>query len=96
MTARLQQVEHLYHAALQLDESGFVLTGQALGPAIRSTPPWQLLDRAPYPLESSLPGVFAAGDVRSGSIKRVASAVGEGATAVRMIHQYLASPGTPS
>jgi thioredoxin reductase (NADPH) len=50
-------------------------------------------DRPPLPLETSHPGVFAAGDVRSGSIKRVASAVGEGATAVRMVHQYLALLG---
>jgi thioredoxin reductase (NADPH) len=48
-------------------------------------------DRPPLPLETSRPGVFAAGDVRSGSIKRVASAVGEGAMAVRMIHQHLRS-----
>jgi thioredoxin reductase (NADPH) len=45
-------------------------------------------DRPPLPLETSRPGVFAAGDVRSGSIKRVAAAVGEGAMAVRMIHQH--------
>jgi thioredoxin reductase (NADPH) len=43
------------------------------------------------PLESSMPGVFAAGDVRKGSIKRVASAVGEGATAVRLVHEYMGS-----
>ena len=48
-------------------------------------------DRPPLPLETSRPGVFAAGDVRCGSIKRVASAVGEGAMAVRMIHEYLAA-----
>ena len=47
------------------------------------------LDRDPLPLETSVPGVFAAGDVRDGSIKRVASAVGEGATAVRLVHHYL-------
>ena len=47
-------------------------------------------ERAPLPLETSRPGVFAVGDARSGSIKRVASAVGEGAMAVRLIHQYLA------
>jgi thioredoxin reductase (NADPH) len=51
---------------------------------------WQGLSREPYLLETSLPGVFAAGDVRSGSIKRVASAVGEGSMAVRLVHQYLA------
>ena len=54
---------------------------------------WHRLSREPYPLETSLPGVFAAGDVRSGSIKRVASAVGEGAMAVRFVHQHLADAG---
>jgi thioredoxin reductase (NADPH) len=78
--------------SLQLDESGFVLTGQALGSAIRSTPPWLLLDRDPYPLESSLPGVFAAGDVRADSTKRVGSAVGDGSLAARMVHEWLGSP----
>ncbi len=47
----------------------------------------------PFLLESSLPGVFAAGDVRSGSVKRVASAVGEGSMAVQFVHQYLADTG---
>ena len=51
---------------------------------------WQERSREPYPLETNLPGVFAAGDVRGGSIKRVASAVGEGAMAVTLVHQYLA------
>jgi thioredoxin reductase (NADPH) len=62
---------------LSLDEKGFVLTGPARGTS-----------REPYLLETSLPGVFAVGDVRSGSIKRVASAVGEGSMAVRFVHQY--------
>jgi thioredoxin reductase (NADPH) len=48
------------------------------------------LDRAPYLLESSLPGLFAAGDVRHDSVKRIASAVGEGSMAVRFVHEYLA------
>ena len=52
------------------------------------------LDRAPLFLESSHPGLFVAGDVRQGSIKRVASAVGEGAMAVALIHQYLSSLGS--
>jgi thioredoxin reductase (NADPH) len=47
------------------------------------------LDRAPLPLETSMPGVFAVGDARYRSIKRVASAVGDGATAVRLVHEYL-------
>jgi thioredoxin reductase (NADPH) len=49
------------------------------------------LQREPYPLESSVPGVFAAGDVRHGSVKRVASGVGEGAMAVSLVHRYLAT-----
>ena len=51
---------------------------------------WRERSREPFLLETSVPGVFAAGDARAGSIKRVASAVGEGAMAVRLVHQYLA------
>ncbi len=75
--------------ALAIDEHGFVLTGQDL-PLTHLDPARDGRERAPFPLETSRPGVFAVGDVRSGSIKRVASAVGEGAMAVRLIHQYLA------
>ena len=75
---------------VELDEQGFILTGRALEGSALEEDTWQGLSREPYPLESSLPGVFAAGDVRSGSIKRVASAVGEGSMAVRLVHQYLA------
>jgi NADPH-dependent glutamate synthase beta subunit-like oxidoreductase len=50
---------------------------------------WPRLERPPLPFETSLPGVFAVGDVRHGSIKRVASAVGEGSIAIRLIHEYL-------
>jgi thioredoxin reductase (NADPH) len=60
---------------IPLDEHGFVLTGAPNGPGM---------------LETGRPGIFAAGDVRSGSVKRVASAVGEGAIAVRLVHEYLA------
>jgi thioredoxin reductase (NADPH) len=70
------------------DERGFLVTGREA--AGREDCVAWLLDRDPYPLESSVPGVFVAGDVRRGSIKRVASAVGEGAMAVQLIHQYLA------
>jgi len=68
---------------------GFILTGRDI--ARPGTPPtlWPL-DRAPLPLETSVPGIFAAGDARSHSIKRVASAVGDGATAVRLTYEYLA------
>jgi len=54
------------------------------------------LDRPPYRLETSIPGIFAAGDVRSGSIKRVASGVGEGSMVVAFIHEYLALAATPA
>jgi thioredoxin reductase (NADPH) len=71
-----------------LDENGFVRTGaEAVGNGRAQT--WEALGRAPLLLETSQPGVFAAGDVRSGSVKRVASAVGEGAMAVRLVHEYL-------
>ena len=60
------------------------------GPAARRRPAaWLDLDRAPYHLETSVPGVFVAGDVRAESAKRVASAVGEGAMAVMLVHRYL-------
>jgi thioredoxin reductase (NADPH) len=74
-----------------LDDKGFILTGRDL-PLFAPrevTPPWPL-KRAPQLFESSLPGVFAVGDVRAGSVKRVASAVGEGAIAVSLVHRALA------
>ena len=74
--------------AVARDPQGYLLTGQ-LAAASDLDPPWPL-DRPPMLLETSVPGVFAAGDVRSRSVKRVAAAVGEGATAVRLIHAYLA------
>jgi thioredoxin reductase (NADPH) len=67
------------------DARGFVLTGEAVVRAGR----WHE-ERDPYLLETSLPGVFACGDVRSGPVKRVASAVGEGSMAIAFIHQFLA------
>ena len=79
--------------AVELDERGFVLTGRELDGSALEEDAWQGLSREPYPLETSLPGVFAAGDVRSGSIKRVASAVGEGSMTVRLVHQYLVDTG---
>jgi thioredoxin reductase (NADPH) len=78
-------------AAVRRDRLGFVLTGRDLGGDGGPAPGWPLA-RPPLLLETSLPGVFAAGDVRHGSVKRVASAVGEGAIAVQLIHQYLAEP----
>jgi thioredoxin reductase (NADPH) len=80
-----------YEGWLRRDERGFLVTGQDLldGDASRS---WWPLERAPMPLESSQPGMFVAGDVRHGSVKRVASAVGEGAMAVQLVHRFLATP----
>ncbi len=77
---------------LQLDSKGFVLTDRSLDGAVLDDW-WSDLSRRPYLFETNLPGVFAVGDVRSGSIKRVASAVGEGSMAVRLVHQHLSEPG---
>jgi thioredoxin reductase (NADPH) len=74
--------------AVLRDERGFIPTGPALLRDGRRPAGWPL-DRDPYFLETSLPGVFVAGDVRSDSVKRVASAVGEGAMAVTLVHRYL-------
>jgi thioredoxin reductase (NADPH) len=72
------------------DSRGFVLTGPDLMAAGDGKLPtgWEL-DRPPYHLEASVPGVFVAGDARAESAKRVASAVGEGAMAVMLVHRYL-------
>ncbi|HEV8165738.1 MAG TPA: NAD(P)/FAD-dependent oxidoreductase, partial [Actinomycetota bacterium] len=70
------------------DRAGFVLTGPELLVGGRRPAGWAL-DRDPYYLEGSVPGVFAAGDVRANSVKRVASAVGEGAMAIQLVHRYL-------
>ena len=74
--------------AVRRDQSGFVVTGTDLLPGGRPDEQWPLR-RLPMFLESSLPGVFAAGDVRHGSVKRVASAVGEGSIAIRLVHDHL-------
>jgi len=74
---------------VERDESGFVVTGQEM--LTRKAGPRWPLSRNPYPLETTLPGVFAAGDVRLESMKRVASAVGEGAMSVYLVHRYLAT-----
>ncbi|HEY8228445.1 MAG TPA: FAD-dependent oxidoreductase [Pyrinomonadaceae bacterium] len=71
------------------DEAGFIKTGSDLSKEDLERAKWPLA-RAPYLLETSLPGVFAVGDVRSGNVKRVASAVGEGSIAVSFVHQVLA------
>jgi thioredoxin reductase (NADPH) len=76
---------------LERDQRGFLLTGPDLLVDGRRPPGW-FADRDPWPLEASIPGVFVAGDVRADSVKRVASAVGEGAMAVTLAHRYLGSP----
>jgi len=72
-----------------LDTKGFIKTGRDLTQEDLAAARW-LLDRSPYLLETSLPGVFAVGDVRCGNVKRVASAVGEGSIAVSFVHRALA------
>ena len=69
---------------IETDAKGFVKTGRLVADS-----PYWTAEREPFLLETSRPGVFAAGDVRLGSIKRVASAVGEGAMAVKFVHEYL-------
>ena len=80
------------HGCVELDRRGFVLTGDGLPPTTTDTERWRSAGRAPFLLETSLPGVFAAGDVRAGSAKRVAAAVGEGSMAVSFVHAYIARP----
>jgi thioredoxin reductase (NADPH) len=74
--------------AVQRDRWGFVVTGNDLLRDGTPLPGWPL-ERPPMLFESSVPGVFAVGDVRQGSIKRVAAAVGEGSVAIQLVHQYL-------
>jgi thioredoxin reductase (NADPH) len=69
---------------IETDSKGFVKTGRWV-----SDSPYWTANREPFLLETSRPGIFAAGDVRLGSTKRVASAVGEGAMAVQLVHEYL-------
>ncbi len=73
---------------VERDERGYLLTGRDVRRGGPSRPGWRLT-RPPLLLETSVPGVFAAGDVRHRSIKRVASAVGEGAIAISLLHEYL-------
>ena len=82
------ETEWLADCGVALDAHGFVLTGQASG----ETSP----TRPPASLESSVRGVFAVGDVRSGSVKRVGGAIGEGAAVVALAHQYLATLAEPA
>jgi len=82
--------------SIELDSKGFVVTGPNLTGRVRHRPRQGGPTRDPYLLETSLPGVFAAGDVRSGSVKRVAAAVGEGSMAVRFIGEHLGNGATSS
>jgi thioredoxin reductase (NADPH) len=72
-----------------LDDTGYVVTGPDLGREVCHRSIWTDRKRDPYLLETSLPGVFAAGDTRSGSVKRVAAAVGEGSIAIRFVTAHL-------
>jgi thioredoxin reductase (NADPH) len=80
---------HWLDGCVALDDRGFIKTGPDLLPEDLAAAQWPLA-RPPHLLETSLPGVFAVGDVRAGNIKRVASAVGEGSTAIAFVHRVLA------
>jgi thioredoxin reductase (NADPH) len=82
----------LLRAGLVTDDAGYLRTGAELDPSAGALDAWPL-SRPPLPLETNLPGLFAAGDVRSGSIKRCAAAVGEGSMAVALVHRRLAELG---
>ena len=73
-----------------LDQQGFILTGRDLDPILAGAPRKWPLGRPPQMLETSLPAVYAVGDIRSGNVKRVASAVGEGAISIHLVHRALA------
>jgi thioredoxin reductase (NADPH) len=81
--------------SVELDRDGFVLTGPALGRGVRDRDAWSRLGRDPFLLETSLPGVFAVGDVRSGGTRMAAPAVGEGGMAVRFAAEHLARGTAP-
>jgi thioredoxin reductase (NADPH) len=76
-------------STLTLDQDGYVLTGSSLPPAAPDQDQWRTLGRGPLPLETSVPGIFAVGDIRAGSLKRVGSAVGDGSLAARLVHEWL-------
>jgi thioredoxin reductase (NADPH) len=80
--------EWAVEAGVCRDQAGYLVTGPDLMPHGQKPENWPL-DRDPYHLETNVPGLFAAGDVRHGSVKRCASAVGEGAMAVTFVHRYL-------
>ncbi|SMP81654.1 FAD-dependent oxidoreductase [Noviherbaspirillum suwonense] len=84
------QTDWATEVGIERDSAGYLLTGPDLLHGSERPVNWQL-DRDPYHLETNVPGVFAAGDVRHGSVKRCASAVGEGAMAVALVHRYLSN-----
>ncbi len=79
------------HECLVLDKQGFILTGRDLDPILATAPLKWPLDRPPQMLETSLPAVFAVGDIRSGNVKRVASAVGEGSISIHLVQSALSA-----
>jgi thioredoxin reductase (NADPH) len=87
MTGAAPRTEWL-NRCVAMDEKGFIKTGRDISDAEMVTAKWAL-DRQPYLLETTLPGVFAVGDARSGNVKRVASAVGEGSISVHLVHRTL-------
>jgi thioredoxin reductase (NADPH) len=89
MTGASPRTEWL-RGCLALDDKGFILTGRDMDAAPPESGPWWTLTRPPQMLETSLPGVFAVGDARAGNVKRVASAVGEGAISVHLVQRALA------
>jgi thioredoxin reductase (NADPH) len=88
----LPRTQGAANVELALDGAGYVRTGAELSSTAGALASWPL-SRQPLPLETNLPGLFAAGDVRSGSIKRCAAAIGEGSMAVALVHQRLAEVG---
>ena len=83
-----------FEGTLELDGQGFIYTGPDL-PKEHGKPRGWPLEREPYAFETNIPGVFAAGDVRHGSMNRVASAVGEGSVAIRLVHELIATEQIP-
>ena len=84
------EVAKEFRAGDEVELTGYVCTGRDVTDLVAKNNGHWALDRDPYLLETSVPGVFAAGDVRHGSIKRVAAGVGEGSMAIAFVHQYMA------
>jgi thioredoxin reductase (NADPH) len=78
----------LVAGVVECNPAGFVITGPDLTRNGHRPKGWKL-QRDPYILETNVPGIFAAGDIRQGAVRRVASAVGQGAIAISLVHQYL-------